>query len=110
MSKEIRQMIDKVKNFKHFVNEDLQETLNKYLVSWDEFTWTVVANNEDEAKQFVIDDELFLKNDDEKSLDNRKQLQIKLLKSNILGTKVKGITKKSYNDFYDGKYRHIKRG
>lgn len=32
MSKEIRQMIDKVKNFKQFVNENLQEKLS--FLSW----------------------------------------------------------------------------
>lgn len=114
MSEDIRKMIDKVKNFKQFVNEQHTEMLNRYLVSWGDnkskYTWTVVANNENEAKQFVIDGELFLSGNDEKSLKNRELLNIELLKQNIIGSKIKGIVKKAFNDFYDGKYRHIKRG
>lgn len=114
MSEDIRKMIDKVKNFKQFVNEEYTEPLNRYLVSWGDnkakYTWTVIANNENEAKQFVINDEIFLNGDDEKSLKNRNLLNVELLKQSITGSNIKGVIKKAFNDFYNDKNRHVKLG
>ena len=79
------------------IKEELDKMIiNKYLVI-QEFqyegknTWTVFASSPDEAKDFVVKDYPYFKGE-------RHNLTYEVLKSNIRGTKFKGIHKRGSVD------------
>ena len=89
----MRKLIDQVKNFgKSPINETF-ETINKYLIIREypyegKDTWTVFAASPEEAKEFVVKDSLHFKG------GNKSELTYQMLKSNIKGSKFKGIHKR----------------